>query len=95
MAFSIIPTVVSLIWCASWGVWGAQRGISLRDKMYSIEGKLVGETDVLAAVTPCSFFLGDANTGEQTSAEWIRLIFHDFITADVAAGTGYVLVFPE
>jgi hypothetical protein len=51
-------------------------------------------------INPCSTFIDEAdsfpateplNTGQQTSAEWVRIIFHDFITADVAAGTGYVL----
>jgi hypothetical protein len=51
-------------------------------------------------ISPCNKFVDEVdslppsappNTGEQSSAEWVRLIFHDFITADVAAGTGYVL----
>lgn len=26
--------------------------------------------------------------GEQASAEWVRTVFHDFVTADLSAGTG-------
>jgi hypothetical protein len=47
-------------------------------------------------INPCSKYLGYAsdptNRGEQTAAQWIRTAFHDTITADVAAGTGYELV---
>ncbi|KAH8881976.1 heme peroxidase [Thozetella sp. PMI_491] len=48
-------------------------------------------------INPCSTFIDEIdsspgsvplNTGEQSSAEWVRLIFHDFITADIATGTG-------
>lgn len=47
-------------------------------------------------INPCSKYLGYASSpdkrGEQTAAQWIRAAFHDTITADVAAGTGYVLL---
>ncbi|KAH8646904.1 heme peroxidase [Xylariales sp. PMI_506] len=45
-----------------------------------------------AAITPCSTYLGfasnAANRGEQSAAQWVRVAFHDFTTADVVAGTG-------
>ncbi|CAJ2508892.1 Uu.00g139180.m01.CDS01 [Anthostomella pinea] len=46
-----------------------------------------------AAITPCTNYvteIGDAapNSGRTTAAQWLRVGFHDFVTADVAAGTG-------
>lgn len=47
---------------------------------------------LVGAVTPCSNYASGASTaGESTSAEWVRFAFHDFVTANVAAGTGLVL----
>jgi hypothetical protein len=45
---------------------------------------------IAATVNPCTAFAGSPALGEQSSAEWVRIVFHDFITADVAAGTGFV-----
>ncbi|KAI1132648.1 heme peroxidase [Nemania abortiva] len=48
-----------------------------------------------SAITPCTRYvteIGDAavNSGRTTSAQWLRVVFHDFVTADIAAGTGGV-----
>lgn len=48
-----------------------------------------------SAITPCTRYvteIGDAaiNSGRTTAAQWIRVLFHDFITANVSAGTGGV-----
>ncbi|KAI0449173.1 heme peroxidase [Xylaria acuta] len=48
-----------------------------------------------SAITPCTRYvtqIGAAadNSGRTTSAQWMRVVFHDFITADVGAGTGGV-----
>jgi hypothetical protein len=47
----------------------------------------------IAAVSPCTNYIGFApnppDRGEQTSAQWVRFAFHDFVTADLVAGTGY------
>jgi hypothetical protein len=47
---------------------------------------------IAATVNPCTAFAGSPALGEQSSAEWVRIVFHDFITADVAAGTGFVFL---
>lgn len=66
-------------------------GISLQDKMERMERMLLAGTNVEVSVNPCSFFrTGNPNSGEQTAAEWVRIVFHDAITADLAAGTGLV-----
>jgi hypothetical protein len=43
-------------------------------------------------LNPCSNYLGfssgGSKRGEQSSAQWVRIVFHDFVTADVDAGTG-------
>ncbi|KAH6671975.1 heme peroxidase [Halenospora varia] len=63
-------------------------GISLYEKLEVME-RLVLDGAVGVSVNPCSFFrTGNPNSGEQTSAEWVRIVFHDAITADLAAGTG-------
>lgn len=48
-----------------------------------------------SAITPCTRYVtetGDAalTSGRTTSAQWLRVVFHDFVTADVHAGTGGV-----
>jgi hypothetical protein len=48
-----------------------------------------------SAITPCTRYVtqvGDTatNSGRTTAAQWIRVLFHDFITANVHAGTGGV-----
>lgn len=41
------------------------------------------------AITPCSNYVsGSQNFGRTTAAQWLRVSFHDFITANVTAGTG-------
>lgn len=48
-----------------------------------------------SAITPCDRYVtqtGDAarSSGRTTAAQWMRVLFHDFITANVSAGTGGV-----
>lgn len=52
-----------------------------------------GASNFSSAITPCDRYVtevGDAaaNSGRTTSAQWLRVAFHDFATADVGAGTG-------
>ncbi len=72
-------------------------GIDREDMIEEMEHYLVDSSGtnsvpIVNAVTPCSNYVGFASDpkdrGEQTSAEWVRFAFHDFVTADVAAGTG-------
>jgi len=35
-----------------------------------------------------NYVSGNQSMGRTTAAQWIRVAFHDFVTADVAAGTG-------
>ncbi|KAI1098351.1 heme peroxidase [Jackrogersella minutella] len=46
-----------------------------------------------AAITPCDNYVTEVglpaiNSRRTTAAQWMRVAFHDFATADVAAGTG-------
>ncbi|KAI0377202.1 heme peroxidase [Hypomontagnella monticulosa] len=46
-----------------------------------------------AAITPCDNYVTEVglpaiNSRRTTSAQWMRVSFHDFATADIAAGTG-------
>jgi hypothetical protein len=77
----------------------AQAQITQRDSMEEMEHLLVdnfgtNSNGFIAAVSPCTNYIGfasdPADRGEQTSAQWVRFGFHDFVTADVAAGTGCV-----
>ena len=48
-----------------------------------------------SAITPCTRYVtetGDAalNSGRTTAAQWMRVLFHDMVTANVTAGTGGV-----
>jgi len=41
------------------------------------------------AITPCTNYVsGSPNLGRETAAQWIRVAFHDFVTAHVDEGTG-------
>jgi len=88
MGLSTLVTFVAILS----GVLAAPRGITMQDRVDAVEDILVSQsTNILAAINPCSVFtgvFGPQEDGEQTSAEWVRLVFHDFITADVKAGTG-------
>jgi hypothetical protein len=70
-------------------------GISLDEKVLAVERLFLSGGTIIFPVTPCYFILGgppspDATTimGDQTSAQWVRTVFHDFITANATAGTG-------
>jgi len=72
-----------------------QYGVSLYDRLEAMERFLLNTDNVVVSVNPCSFFrtvspIGSPNSGEQTSAEWVRIVFHDAVTANVAAGTGSI-----
>lgn len=46
-----------------------------------------------SAITPCSNYVTEVgepavNSGRTTAAQWMRVAFHDFVTADIEAGTG-------
>ncbi|MCJ1307576.1 hypothetical protein MMC25_001223 [Agyrium rufum] len=61
---------------------------------YEIEHLMVDSTGCnpsffSTAITPCSlYFSGAPNLGRETAAQWLRVAFHDFVTADIASGTG-------
>ncbi|KAF3012589.1 hypothetical protein E8E14_005591 [Neopestalotiopsis sp. 37M] len=89
----ILPVAQLLLGSAS----AYYNGIDPRDIYEEMEHVLVdnGGTNsdgFVNAVTPCSNYVGFASggskRGEQSSAQWVRLAFHDAITADIAAGTG-------
>ncbi|TVY92382.1 WSC domain-containing protein [Lachnellula willkommii] len=70
-------------------------GVSLDEKILAIERLLLTPGTIMFPVTPCSFTLDGPqqtipaqNGSDQTAAQWVRTVFHDFITADAAAGTG-------
>jgi hypothetical protein len=65
-------------------------GISLQDKVEDMERRMLQINGLDLAVRSCDTFLLDKNPlGHISSAEWVRLVFHDAVTANVAAGTGY------
>jgi hypothetical protein len=65
-------------------------GVTLAEKMEGMDKVLV-ESQVPGLVSPCSVYSsGRATLGEQTSAQWMRVAFHDVITADVQQGIGFV-----
>jgi len=66
-------------------------GLSLDDKVLAIERLLLTPGTIDFPVTPCDLNLNSAPNniaGDQTAAQWVRTVFHDFITADTKAGTG-------
>jgi hypothetical protein len=66
-------------------------GVSIDEKVLAIERLLMSPGSIDFPVTPCDFNLNSAPnsvSGDQTAAQWVRTVFHDFVTADVSAGTG-------
>ncbi|TVY22534.1 WSC domain-containing protein [Lachnellula hyalina] len=81
----------------STGSFSQLNGIDMRDRMEEMEHIWVdnngANTDgFVGAVSPCSNYVGPngQNRGEQSSAQWVRFVFHDSVTANLAAGTGGV-----
>lgn len=66
-----------------------QRGITLQERISEMEEIMLNEQLLMVPILPCNKTFPQ-NSGEQSAAEWVRIVFHDFVTADVAAGTGYV-----
>ena len=56
-------------------------GISLNDKIEAMERMLLTPQQPLSIITPCN--RKNPLSGEQTAAEWIRIIFHDTVTHNV------------
>ena len=66
--------------------------ISLEEKALAVERLLVAPGTIDFPVVPCQRNLNSAPnnvSGDQTAAQWVRTVFHDFVTADVNNGTGY------
>jgi len=79
----------------STGSFSQLNGIDMRDRMEEMEHIWVDNNGANAdgfvgAVSPCSNYVGPngQNRGEQSSAQWVRFVFHDSVTANLAAGTG-------
>lgn len=66
-------------------------GITNYEKVEAIERQLLDPFTLNSLVSPCSVNFGDdPNRGEQTSAQWVRIVFHDAITKGIAGpGLGY------
>ncbi|KAK6610596.1 WSC domain-containing protein [Botrytis cinerea] len=73
---------------------GQVTGIDVRDMMEEMEHIWVdndgtNSNGFVKGVSPClNYALGSSNQGEQTSAQWVRFAFHDFVTANTTTGTG-------
>lgn len=83
---SILVLVFSVVWTAV----ADRNGFTTRDMMEEMD-RLMVETGFMSVINPCSTppVASITNfTGEQNTAQWVRLAFHDAITADVTAGTG-------
>lgn len=67
-------------------------GITLYEKIEAMERQLLDPFTLNSLVTPCSVNFGASPfEGEQTSAQWVRIVFHDVITKGIAGpGLGYV-----
>ena len=90
MAFSIFSALILVLSCTVCHVSAAQqRGITLQDRISNMEEIMLNENLLIAPLLPCGIN-APASSGEQTAAEWVRIVFHDFVTANVAAGTGCV-----
>ena len=68
--------------------------VYLADKVLAIERLMLLPGTIDFQVATCEYTNlgpppGDPDyPGDQTAAQWIRTVFHDFVTANVTAGTG-------
>jgi hypothetical protein len=68
-----------------------ENGISLDQKVLNTERMILTPQELGSVVQNCTLFaFANPNQGEETSAEWIRIVFHDFVTHNATAGTGLV-----
>lgn len=61
-------------------------GISLWEKIEEMERLVLNNAAFNELVNPCTFDIGSGpfqDTQQQTSAEWVRIIFHDVITKGI------------
>jgi len=74
-------------------------GIELRDRMeemkhIAVDNSGTNSDGFVNGATSCSKYVGsqsDATIREkQSSAQWVRFAFHDFVTANLTEGTGTV-----
>lgn len=64
-------------------------GVSLAEKVEAMELRLLEPGSIDFGVSPCSnLLLDNPDKGEQTAAQWTRIIFHDAITHDITTGLG-------
>jgi hypothetical protein len=68
--------------------------VYLAEKVLNIERLMLLPGTIDFQVATCAYTnLGpppgeDEYAGDQTAAQWVRTVFHDFVTANVTAGTG-------
>ena len=68
-------------------------GVTLAEKVEAVELRMLQPGSIDFGVTPCSNNLfKNPDEGEQTAAQWTRIIFHDAITHDITTGLGLVRV---
>jgi hypothetical protein len=66
-------------------------GISLDQKILNTERMILTPQELGSVVSNCTLFaFANPNQGEESSAEWIRIVFHDFVTHNVTTGKGSV-----
>jgi hypothetical protein len=54
-----------------------------------VDTRAAHASNFVDAITPCTNYVSGAQTfGRTTAAQWLRVAFHDFVTANVATGTG-------
>lgn len=92
---SIRPLGLLPLLMFSTGSFSQLNGIDIRDKMEEMEHIWVDNNGAnsdgfVNAVSPCTSYVGrnGPSSGEQSSAQWVRFVFHDSVTANLAAGTG-------
>ncbi|KAF8181890.1 heme peroxidase [Mycena galopus ATCC 62051] len=76
------------------GVWALASGTWSNPVIEELEQLLVdtngfNDAGFQKAITPCTNYVsGSQILGRETAAQWVRVAFHDFVTANVKAGTG-------
>jgi hypothetical protein len=93
LSSSLLLSLVSLIQALDPKTVIDANGISLFDKIEEMERQLLQPATLNSLVEPCSLNAqADPNEGQQTSAEWVRTVFHDCITKGIAGpGLGWVM----
>ncbi|KAG9236919.1 putative L-ascorbate peroxidase 6 [Amylocarpus encephaloides] len=83
----ILPLFIALLTQIQ-GICGQsvdKNGVTILEKIEEVERQMLNVFTLVSVVAPCNKISAPENphSGQQTSAEWVRIVFHDTITKNI------------